>query len=440
MNNIKLFQDKKIFKLLAITAVAITIIGFLVDLRNTFNYPGTDFRNRVVGARLALEGIDPYFFKWQPGLAKTFYDPLDIPTELVSKLSVPPTVLVIHALFAKLSYLPQKLIWLGVQWATLLATVGIFLKTAKSPSIKKLVLAVSFFFANSLFWRIHINSGQIYIVYIFLLSIAWILLNKPLKFNELYSGFFVGITASLRPSFVLFSIPFLIGRKIHFIVGGILGILSSISISLLLFGGFVWQRYILCMLVMIGAVDPNSYPLIDNRLPDIASTIYPQIIEGFNWTIRNPLELYLYKTSFYDVLDMFGVSNKRYILAVSFIFFLVLVFICIFRSIAKNKNIDRLFLLGVLICLVGDFFIPVGRYSYYDVQMILPMLILATKNNTKQLTNNKIIFVAIAGLLLSFIGFIVIPQALFFSVFMILFYVVFASFNYIFQNKYVSEN
>ena len=138
-------NKNKIVKFLLITAAIISIIGFIVDFRNTLIYPGTDLRNRVVGARLMLEGIDPYFFKWQPGLSDKFYDPLSIPTELISKLSVPPTVLVIHSITAGLSYVQQKVIWLLVQWAALIATVLIFVKTSNSQSKTNLILAVSFF-------------------------------------------------------------------------------------------------------------------------------------------------------------------------------------------------------------------------------------------------------------------------------------------------------
>ncbi len=141
----KLTKRSKIINLVLIAAVVITIIGFLVDLRNTLIYPGTDLRNRIVGARLMLKGIDPYFFKWQPGLSARFYDPLDIHTELLSKVSVPPTVLVLHSVIAGLSYLQQKVIWLIVQWAALLGTVLIFLKTSNSQPKNNLIFIVSFF-------------------------------------------------------------------------------------------------------------------------------------------------------------------------------------------------------------------------------------------------------------------------------------------------------
>lgn len=141
-NSIKKTQ---IFNILLIGAALITIMGFIVDLKNTITYPGTDLRNRVVGARLMLEGIDPYFFKWRPGLSERFYDPLDIPIEFLSKLSVPPTVLVLHSIIAGLSYMQQKLIWLIVQWSALIGTILIFLKNSNSQLKTASILTVSFF-------------------------------------------------------------------------------------------------------------------------------------------------------------------------------------------------------------------------------------------------------------------------------------------------------
>ena len=138
-------NKNKVAKFLLITAAIITIIGFIVDFRNTLAYPGTDLRNRVVGARLMLKGIDPYFFKWQPGLPAKFYDPLDISSELLSKLSVPPTVLVLHSIIAGLSYAQQKVIWLLVQWAALIGTMLIFIRARNSQSKTNLILAVGFF-------------------------------------------------------------------------------------------------------------------------------------------------------------------------------------------------------------------------------------------------------------------------------------------------------
>ena len=144
-NNTRSIKKNQVFNILLAVAGLILVIGFMVDLQNTITYPRTDLRNRVVGARLMLEGIDPYFFKWQPGLSERFYDPLADPRKPLSKLSVPPTVLILHSTIAKLSYLQQKLIWLVVQWTASIGTVLIFYKSSSSQVKSTLTLIVSFF-------------------------------------------------------------------------------------------------------------------------------------------------------------------------------------------------------------------------------------------------------------------------------------------------------
>ena len=143
--NIELSKQTKIINLSVIVVLSIIATGFALDLHNTLTFPGSDLRSRVVGARLMLEGIDPYIFKWHPGLSERFYDPLDIPSVLVSRLSVPPTVLTLHAPIAQLSYLQQKIIWLLVQWAALIGTVWIFVKNSLSRDKTYLMLGISFF-------------------------------------------------------------------------------------------------------------------------------------------------------------------------------------------------------------------------------------------------------------------------------------------------------
>lgn len=138
-------KKRQIVKLLSIVALTITIIGFLTDLNSTLTYIGTDLRNRVVAARLVLDGIDPYFFKWYPGLSDRFYDPLDVPSELLSKVSVPPTILALHSTIAKLSYLQQKVIWLIFQWAAFISTILIFLKASNSRLRSNSILILGFF-------------------------------------------------------------------------------------------------------------------------------------------------------------------------------------------------------------------------------------------------------------------------------------------------------
>ena len=423
--NVESNINSKLVNLLLIAASVIIIISFLVDIRNTLTYPGTDLRNRVVGARLMLDGIDPYFFKWQPELSERFYDPLDIPTKILSKLSVPPTVLVLHSLFAGLPYLQQKIIWLLVQWAAFISTSLIFIKTSNDKTKTNLILITSFLFASSLFWRFHVNSGQIYIVYVFLLSIAWLFLKQRSNIGILLSGLFVGITVSLRPSFILFFIPFIIGQEYLFILGGILGTTVSVGISLLVVKTFIWKQYFLTILGMTGFIDLKRYSPLKEKIS--SNITYPKVVEGFDWSIRNPLEGYLDNTSLYDVLNALDIPNKRHILVFSFIIAIIFLSLCVWKFHYKNNKID-LFLWGTVTCLIGEFFIPVGRYSYYDIQMILPLLIIIDRANVLDLIYQKNIIILLLGLSLSIVGFLVVPRAMFFSVFLIMLYIVLITF------------
>ena len=438
IKNVKLNESSKIVNLLFIAALVITIISFLIDLKNTLTYPGTDLRNRVVGARLMLEGIDPYFFKWQPGLSERFYDPLDVPTALLSKLSVPPTVLVIHSLFAGLPYLYQKIIWLLIQWGALIGITFIFIKTSNSRAETNLILITSFLFVNSLFWRFHVNSGQIYIVYVFLLSLAWLSLKKLLNYRRLISGVFVGIAISMRPSFILFFIPSIVSGEYLFCLGGILGVITTIALSIPVVGGFIWQKYAITMLGMTGIINLNTYsPLkpLREKIISNSNVIYPKTIEGFDPSIRNPLERYLDNTSLYDVLNALSVPNKRYVLLISFAVTMLLISWYVWKLSRNHKNINLLFLWGTLISLIGDFFIPVGRYSYYDVQMILPLLIIISCANVRDLIYEKSIVILLLGFILGIAGFIIVPRALFFSVFLIILYIVLVSFMLLNRNS-----
>ena len=418
------FSRRRVAVFLIVVAAVISAMGFVADLHNTLAYPGSDFRNRVVGARLMLEGIDPYLFKWQPGVSERFFDPLDDPTELVSKLSVPPTVLTLHGAIAGLSYVQQKIIWLLVQWGALAGTVWIFLKTSGGRGRTPLMLAVSFCFANSLFWRFHVSSGQIYVIYTFVLAIVWFALHSKLKYKNAVGGFAAGVLASLRPSFVLFFIPFALKQQYSFLAGGVAGFISSVAFSYWVVGHFVWKRYILTILQMTGLLDLATYLPSSDRIPLASNIDYPTIVEGFDWSVTYPLEPHFADTSLYLLLNVLRVPNERGILIFALLATIVFLSIYFLKYVSKENSIGYVALFGTLMCLLGDFFIPIPRFPYYDIQMLLPLLMIISLADPRFLTSYKGSVVLVAGLVLSMVGFFVVPRSLFFAGFLIALYVV----------------
>ncbi|MBE9043780.1 DUF2029 domain-containing protein [Pleurocapsales cyanobacterium LEGE 10410] len=266
------------------------------------------------------------------------------------------------------------------------------------------------------------NSGQIYIVYVFLLSIAWFCLNKTFKFNNFVGGVLVGITASLRPPFVLLFIPFLISRRYSFLLGGLAGILFNLSLSFAVVDLFIWQKYLLAMFGMTGYINLSTFSPEQITIPRL-DIVYPKVVEGFDFAIRNPLEAHLDNTSLYDVLNAIDIPNKRDILIAGFIITIVFFLLFSLKYLLKNRDLKSTFLFGVLICLICEFFIPVGRYSYYDVQMLLPLLILINQASVMKLISSRLIIFLLSGMLLGMGCFAWVPRFLFFSTYLITFYV-----------------
>jgi hypothetical protein len=54
----------------------------------------------VVATRLLNNGIDPYYYKWKPGDSELFLDPRDFPDRPMSRVTVPPTTLLINNVFS----------------------------------------------------------------------------------------------------------------------------------------------------------------------------------------------------------------------------------------------------------------------------------------------------------------------------------------------------
>lgn len=175
---------------------------------------------------------------------------------------------------------------------------------------------------------------------------------------------------------------------------------------------------------MTGFIDLNTYLPLEKRTILNLNITYPKTVEGFDPTILNPLEDYFTDTSLLNVLKTLNVSNKLEILVISFIVTMGFLFLYFINYIRKNKDIKFIFLFACLICLIGDYFIPVGRYSYYDVQLILPLLIIIDRAESIDSIKNKSIAFLLLGLLLSIGSFLWIPKTIFFSSFLIVFYII----------------
>lgn len=346
---------------LLILAVFLAIMGFLSDLRNTFQYAGVDLRNRVVGSRLLQNEIDPYFYKWRENDPVTFLDPRDDPGNQVNRVTVTPAVLQLFLPLSKLKYSTIRIIWLFLQWCFLLITINVFSRIADSQTASSLIWICGLFFVgSSFFWRLHVERGQIYIFYIMIFSFFCYAFQKKQK---LLSGLILGFLIVLRPPYVLVLLPlaFVKNRKVLFYTG--VGALSTLLLSIAFSGWEVWSSYFQAMTIH------GQIHMIDVKPPTIS---YPYTnIEGMGdlYALAN---LPIYDSSVQFLLRSVGIVIGSNSLKLILLLVLAVTSFWLYKS-HRKFNDTKIIIIASLLVFMAEFFIPAARYSYNNVLILIPI-------------------------------------------------------------------
>lgn len=397
------FNYKIFLQVTLIVSILIAIAGFLTDFSNTQKYGGIDLRDRVVGARVSSElKKDPYFFKWNNEFSDRYLDPLDngaVP--IYTRLTVTPAVLMFQSLFSNFPYQTQHYFWFFVQWACLLGSIYLLSKTISTDSEdkKKIWILGLLAISGSMFWRLHVERGQIYIFYVFLFCLAFYLYNKYQ--NNILSGLILGYLISLRPTFIFAIIPFLIYKKFKFVSIITVGVLMSVLLSSLVTPTPLWKSYYQSIQIQTSLSMDETI----NYRP-----IGEDIVEGIN--LRNYLSVPGEDSSLFRIFR--GVFNKWFS-STTFFLLLALFMTAITTLIIKIKihqvSIVQLFFLGASLSFFSEFFIAAPRWPYANVIWLIPLSLMIT--DMKKNTQSRYVFLsyvlALLGII-SYLGFSLIPH------------------------------
>lgn len=362
-----------LINILLIFAIFLSITGFLTDISNTLKFGGVDLRNRVVGARLLIAEQDPYYYKWQKGDSHLFLDPRDNPDWEVNRVTVPPTVLMFHSSFSWLSYKIQRYLWLLLQWFLLLGSIFLFSKSSGSKTKSKLIWICGLFFVgSSFFWRLHVERGQIYILYVFIIALSYWIYAKKKNNSELWSGAISGIAMSLRPPLILISLPMLIHKRINFIIGNFIGIIVGIGSTFLIATSNTWLNYYTAM---------RAHGIIHLHSQYNASTHYPfQNIEGISnlWGLAN---IPIFDTSLQYMLGSIGMNPTSNVLLTLLILILLTILVIVKKVFNNQMKFSMILLYGTILVFISEFFLPAARYSYNNIfwLLILSLIIINSK-------------------------------------------------------------
>jgi len=403
--------------------ILIAILGFIKDILNTINYGGIDQRNRIVGARLMMDGKDPYHTKWQEGESDYFFDPCDFKFYPVNRVTVPPTVLTVHSLMAKWPHAIQRYFWAVLNWTLLLLSILLLSKIANCPIKAKLVWITGLLVSSSWYWRMHIEFGQIYMVYAFLIVLAFWLAVKNYQKMGFLSGFVIGIATSLRPQIGAMGLPVLAMRKWRMLIGCILGGSSGIAASFIYANLDTWKSY-------FSAMRTHSLIHIFEIIPISGQRIRPEsseLLYQFNWGLDfTPFDSSI-RGFFYEYLN---ITLHNGILMAAYAFVLVLLSILLLKHRAQFKSPQAIFWMGVVLVILFEYFTPAFRNPYNNIIWFLPLSLTIINLNNYQFILNRLNFLLLVGM--SFYSvFNYFPEVSFVSDFSLLFYTIFTMVSFI---------
>lgn len=369
---------------LLLVAVIISAFAFIHTLKDTRKYGGIDLRGRVTGARLLIEGLDPYFFRWRPTYSDRLLDPLDAPNRKVSRVSVPPTVLLFHATFCRLHYSVQRIIWFFVQWL-ILGLCLLILSNSTTNQVKKktIWLLGLFFFACSYFWRLHVERGQIYILYTFFMLLAFWISQRSIKNRSIYAGIILGLATTLRPTIIFMVIPMVIYRRWRMVTGNLIGLLSGIISSITMSGVSVWKSYVAAM-PMLGKTNLNLLHFIRSRYANRFKII--EGMDNLHKHLKFPADSSSLQTLF---AKFFGLNLSSGMLLFSLIMLLLIMSWFLSRYRLKHISNHLLFLIGAEFVVISEYFMPPNRWPYTNVIWIIPLSLIVLQYDSLVLMLNK---------------------------------------------------
>ena len=179
----------------------------MVTIRDLENYSGIDLRDKVVGARLLIRGMNPYY---------------DFSSELhpehlriLTVNTYSPVLLLFYAPLCELNWKVQRVIYFALDWIALLLCYVILARIFPSQSPRTaLWLGFVLLFIADFGFRFHLERGQYYVGITLLTVIASVcLMRKP---DSWLRAIPLALLVLLRPTYAASIIgAFLLHQKRH---------------------------------------------------------------------------------------------------------------------------------------------------------------------------------------------------------------------------------
>jgi hypothetical protein len=363
----------------ALSLILLTI-SFIRDLRYEKLYPD-DLRNRIVGARLIYDGQSPYFYKWKPEHGMRYYDPANFNNLAISNITASP---VLHQLFIPVCNLSQRtvsFIWLLAQYAILIS-MGLMAWKYAAGYGRHACLLIMATFPYTDAWVRHILTGQFYLLIPFFLFIIYVMLaGRRKSWQVLIAAICAVLIVLIRPFAFLSFIPLVfilpVTRKF---------ILYSFAIGMV-----YWAFVLISPLQKHIYLDYIKFIKEATRLhqgkPVARQVNAPNpgvsTIEGFDiYAIRQSKMrdqihsrnehgnfFVLYEKLLHKKLD------ETWLLVGSLLVTFLIILAFYYGTAAYTPTLEQCLLIGFVIYMMLEMFLPTHRHQYNTVQFLFPLML-----------------------------------------------------------------
>lgn len=360
----KLSLEKAV--LLLIGSVCVLVISLTYPRDGNYSSFG-DLRNRVTGTRIWLAGVDPYFFQWKQGMSEEWADIRSDPESEVSRLTVPPSVLVLVSTISHLDYIGVIWIWYVLEWIAMLMIWKIMRNVIVDDKYIWISDLIFLLFVSSFYWIAHSVSGQMYVFYALGLSSVYYLY---LKGKVKLSYCLVGMLIVIRPPYVMLLLLLLFKDRFRYLIYSLLVIIVLFGLSILVGGWQSWVNYYDAMKIH------SQMPIKAGMSWQGYGDYYPQEIEGITMKFDKIGQHYMrQESSLKGVLQRMKINNFGVETMISVLMVIILMLIS-YRFIKEKNNLENWFVMAMAWIIGIELIMPSARYAYYDVQLMLPVLLI----------------------------------------------------------------
>lgn len=221
---------------IAIIAITLIVVGSVMyqTVGDREAYPGIDLRAKIVGARLLIRGMNPYYD------LRREHHPDHLRT--LNENTYSPALLLLYAPLCELGWNAQRTIYFALDWAAILLCYFILARTLPQE-VSRIALwtAFVFLFIASFGFRLHLERGQYYVELALLtaLSARHLLRNSDSWLHSLP----LGLLVLLRPTYAICILCALLLRRYRSAAYAIGICMVLFSAALPITGLRIWKNY-----------------------------------------------------------------------------------------------------------------------------------------------------------------------------------------------------